>query len=256
VPPLTDRAVVQARLETDRPWSAFSLADLEPVHEPHAHWHGYDGGAAIVLVYAAFTPPILFCHGPLDELDRLLAEPDVAARSPQAWLNITPAQQSIARKHFATFDARAMVRMLFDPACGQDLRDVPEARLQRLTATHVDELVALYADEAPAFFRPRQVDEGVYWGAWVDGRLVSVAGTHVMSAQYAVGAIGNVHTAPAFRGRGLAALVTAAVVRDLREAGASTVVLNIVATNVAARRVYERIGFREYCVYHEGLAAR
>ena len=90
--------------------------------------------------------------------------------------------------------------------------------------------------------------------SWIG--LVSVAGTHVVSAAYQVGALGNVHTAPAYRGRGLAALVTAAVVQDLRALGASTVVLNIVATNTPARRVYERIGFREYCVYHEGHATR
>ena len=38
--------------------------------------------------------------------------------------------------------------------------------------------------------------------------------------------------------------------------GASTVVLNVVAENVIARRVYTRIGFEEYCGYLDGNAAR
>jgi predicted GNAT family acetyltransferase len=33
-------------------------------------------------------------------------------------------------------------------------------------------------------------------------------------------------------------------------------VLNVADSNGVARRVYERLGFAEYCVFHEGLARR
>jgi len=36
----------------------------------------------------------------------------------------------------------------------------------------------------------------------------------------------------------------------------STIALNVALNNQAAIRVYERLGFRRYCVYCEGLAKR
>ena len=64
------------------------------------------------------------------------------------------------------------------------------------------------------------------------------------------------HTRPDYRRRGLAGALTLAVARELRRMGASTVVLNVVAENVVARRVYARIGFEEYCGYLDGNATR
>ena len=89
-----------------------------------------------------------------------------------------------------------------------------------------------------------------------EGRLVAVAGTHLMAPSLGVCAIGNVYTRQDSRGRGLAARVTAAVVGHALRHGARTVVLNVRQSNEGARRVYERLGFREYCEFVEGSARR
>ena len=117
-------------------------------------------------------------------------------------------------------------------------------------------LRSLYEEDPPAFFLPEQVKDGVYFGVRQPGDLVAVAGTHVVSDRGSVGAIGNVYTRPDCRGRGLAAEVTGAVARELRRRGIATIVLNVADSNRAARRVYERLGFVEYCVFDEGLARR
>ena len=108
----------------------------------------------------------------------------------------------------------------------------------------------------PAFFLPMLLEVGVYYGVRDNGALVAIAGTHVISITHGVGTIGNVHTRPDYRRRGLAGALTRAVSRELRWMGASTVVLNVVAENVVARRVYTRIGFEEYCGYLDGNASR
>src|SRR5258708_6589259 len=58
---------------------------------------------------------------------------------------------------------------------------------------------------------------GPGWGAagGPRGRLVSVAGSHVVSAEFAVGATGNVLTHADSRGRGLASATTTAVAMAL-----------------------------------------
>lgn len=253
MPHLTELGAIRARLERDTAWAAFSLADLEPVHRPHASWFGPAEGSAVVLVYAAYDPPIVFCQGSVAEVDALLGEPDVVRLTARAYLNVMPALLHVTGRHFSVFEGRSMVRMRLEPERFQPHDSAP---VERLGPEHLDEVRALYADDPPAFFLPSQLRDGVYFGRRERGMLVAVAGTHVVSAAYAVGAIGNVYTRPDCRGRGYASEVTAAVAVELRRLGAATIVLNIVAANVQARRVYERIGFREYCVYYEGVATR
>ncbi|GEM_PF-1557135 len=76
-------------------------------------------------------------------------------------------------------------------------------------------------------------------GAWVDGQLAAAAHLHT---GVGVGHITGVATAPEFRGRGLAGLLTAYAARFAREEGATFVALEVATPD--AERVYARIGFR------------
>lgn len=253
MPRLTDGSDIRARLERDRHWSAFSLADLDLPYATHAHWFGPPDSPALVLVYDAFDPPIVFSQGQASECERLLAESEVRAKTPRAWLNVVPEHLPMVRRLFSTFDSRRMVRMVLEHSSFSPLA---RADVVRLDPADLDDLLTLYMDDPPAFFLPSQLRDGIYYGVRDLHGLMSVAGTHVVSTATGVGALGNVYTRPDSRGQGMAAAVTSAVVRELLDRGTQTIVLNIVATNSVARRVYERIGFREYCVYYEGLATR
>lgn len=76
-------------------------------------------------------------------------------------------------------------------------------------------------------------------GAWVDGRLAAVVHLHTASG---VGHITGMATAPEFRGRGLAGLLTAYAARSAREEGAALVALEVATPE--AERAYSRVGFR------------
>lgn len=253
MPSLSNLDDVRARLERDRHWSAFSLADLDRPYAEHAHWFGLPQGDDVVLVYDAFDPPIVFIQGAEGRCEAVLAEPEVVAATSRAWLNVQPEHLPLVARVFPSFDSRAMVRMVLDR---EQFGPVAVPGLVRLGPPDVGELDELYAEDRPAFFLPSQLHSGVYHGVRDNGRLVAVAGTHVVSRQAAVAALGNVYTRPDYRGRGYGAAVTSAVTAELFARGITTIVLNIVASNDAARRVYERLGFREYCVYYEGLATR
>ena len=58
-----------------------------------------------------------------------------------------------------------------------------------------------------------------------DTRLIAAAGTHVVSPQWGVAAVGNVYTHREYRGQGLAKVVTSAVTAELLQQ-CDTVVLN------------------------------
>ena len=55
--------------------------------------------------------------------------------------------------------------------------------------------------------------------------------------------LSSIGTRPAFRGRGLGALVTALATRDSLAAGSRLTYLGVFADNAIARRMYERLGF-------------
>ncbi len=253
MPRLTNLDDIRARLERDRHWSAFSLADLDQPYAAHAHWFGLPQGDDVVLVYDAFDPPIVFIQGAEAGCEAVLAESAVVAATQSAWLNVQPAHLPMVARVFSSFESREMVRMVLDREC---FVPIVVPGLIRLGPGDKGELEALYADDRPAFFLPSQLHSGVYHAVREDDRLVAVAGTHVVSRQAAVAALGNVYTRPHCRGRGYGAAVTSTVTQELLWQGMSTIVLNIVASNSAARRVYERVGFREFCVYYEGLATR
>jgi hypothetical protein len=69
-------------------------------------------------------------------------------------------------------------------------------------------------------------------------------------------AIGNVYTRRDRRGLGFGTQVTAAVTAALLRLRLRTVALNVEQNNDTAIRIYERLGFRRYCEYREGVARR
>ena len=120
----------------------------------------------------------------------------------------------------------------------------------------VDHLHALYALGGGDAFSPTQVTQGVFYGVEQDGRLISVAGTHLVSDAYSVGAVGNVMTHPDHRGHGYATLATRAVCAELIRRGIKTIVLNVRQDNAPAIRMYEKLGFVRYCPFYEGVIER
>jgi predicted GNAT family acetyltransferase len=90
----------------------------------------------------------------------------------------------------------------------------------------------------------------------VEGELVAVAGTHLISPTYGVAAVGNVFTHPAHRRRGYATACTSAVVEELLAKGIGTIVLNVDERNVQAMRIYQKLGFREHCRFVEAIGVR
>jgi ribosomal protein S18 acetylase RimI-like enzyme len=75
-------------------------------------------------------------------------------------------------------------------------------------------------------------------GVWVDGQLAAAVHLHTAVG---VGHITGMATAPEFRGRGLAGLLTAFAACLAREKGAALVALEVATPD--AERVYRRIGF-------------
>jgi predicted GNAT family acetyltransferase len=99
------------------------------------------------------------------------------------------------------------------------------------------------------------LQDGIYYGVWVRGQLVSAAGTHVINAREGVGVVGNVMTHLDYRGHDFAKMVTSAVTAELLER-VEDVALNVHADNYPAIAAYERLGYAQHCMLTERLIRR
>src|SRR5438093_9641034 len=104
-----------------------------------------------------------------------------------------------------------MVRMWVDRS---RFRPAP-ADVQRLRPAEIGDLNRLYQLGFASWLPPSAIGDGVYYGIRVGGRLVSAAGTHVISPSARLAVVGNVLTHATHRGRGFATATTGAVTADL-----------------------------------------
>ena len=156
------------------------------------------------------------------------------------------------RPHRALDDLGTRVKMVVDEATLQVPPTPAAVRVERLGPEDAPALAMLHAsDPGAAFHVPSMLDGGHHLGIRdEDGTLLAVAGTHVLDRGRRVAAIGGVLTRPAARGGGLAGLLTGRLAAALLADGL-TVGLNVGEDNPAARRVYERLGFRVVHRYEE-----
>jgi ribosomal protein S18 acetylase RimI-like enzyme len=245
---------IRELLEIDRVWAAYPLGDLAPGFFEHCRWFRPPGSSgALVMLYRAFTPPVLFAQGDPGDVAAIL---DEFSTEPKVFLHVRPEMLKVLKTRYDIVELRHMWRMVLD-------RDAYRSGLTlevvRLSSAHVSAVKQLYDDgaisgESPDFFFPSMLDAGVFYGLWEADELVAVAGTHLVAPSEDVAAVGNVYTRRDRRGRGLAARVTSAVVDELLRLKIRTIVLNVNQSNTSAIHVYERLGFTRHCGYCEGLA--
>lgn len=116
--------------------------------------------------------------------------------------------------------------------------DVPEVRA--LGADDLGEMLALVELTKPGPFSVRTVELGGYVGVFDRGQLVAMAGQRLAPPGFRE--ISAVCTHPDFRGRGLAAGLTALVAQRILDRGERPF-LHHAWNNDPARRVYEALGF-------------
>jgi ribosomal protein S18 acetylase RimI-like enzyme len=132
----------------------------------------------------------------------------------------------------------AGVQMIAGEATGRDADPDPE--IIRLGPGDADDALALVERTRPGPFRARTIEMGTYLGIRRDGVLVAMAGERIRIPGFCE--ISAICTDEAWRGHGLASLLTLAVAAGIRARG-ETPFLHAVATNTTAIRVYEHLGF-------------
>ena len=251
VRPSTDRALLREFLERDRLYAAYALCDLDDREFGRTRWGLALAGSdpvAVVLEYAGLAPQPVFVMGDSTGIAAVLRE---LIRPRAAYLAAKAEHLAAVGSIYRVEPGPPMVRMWVDRAT---FRPYP-ADVARLLPVEVSDLNRLYQLGFTAWLPPSAVAEGVYYGMRIGGRLVSAAGTHVISPEARLGVVGNVMTHADFRGRGYATAVTGAVTAELLRF-CEQVVLNVRSDNPPALQAYANLGYREHVRFEERLIHR
>ena len=249
---VSDRSEIAAFLRRDRIYAAYALGDLDGPNRSRVTWAMAqdDAGSPIALAmhHEGLVPQPLFLMGAPDGC-RTIMEGVLKPRD--AYLQATELHEAALRDLYELDAPTVMLRMAVD----RDTFAPFAGPAERLTALDVDDLNRLYQLGYRAGFPASVVEDGVYYGVRVRGRLVSAAGTHAINAREEIAVVGNVMTHVDFRGHDFAKMVTSAVTAELLGRVAD-VALNVHADNDPAVAAYERLGYRTHCQLVERLARR
>lgn len=250
--PVSDRGEIAAFLRTDRLFAAYALGDLDGPNRRRAAWGmAYDErgtATAVAMHHEGLVPQPLFLMGDPVGCRAIL---DSVIKPRDAYLMATEELDASVAPLYELESPVAMLRMVVDRLSFRPYAGPAE----RLTALDIEDLNRLYQLGFRAGFPASVVEDGIYYGVRVRGRLVSAAGTHAINEREGIAVVGNVLTHADYRGHHFAKVVTSAVTADLL-GRVTDVALNVHASNVPAVAAYARLGYRTHCRLTERLIRR
>lgn len=260
VEPLADPNAIRPLLEQQPAYAAYALAHLDPRLFPRSYWW-----RAIALAAAGSEPAPAGSEALVMHARTGLGPSLVALGAPQALeaiLRLHPGpfytfatfqieHATVARRHYSLSRRGVSLRL---SVSRESFRPVDGAA-RRLRGRDLADVDALQRSEGFGFHSAAALDDGVYYGVYNAGRLVAMAGTHVVAPEVGVAIVGNVVTHPRYRRRGYGTAVTSAVTAALLET-CPFVLLTVEERNETALRIYQRLGYREECRLIESGARR
>ncbi len=252
VQPLRDPAHIRELLQPRVEYTAYALGQLEPPLFARTRWFWARGTSGTGLV--------LHSRGGLGDATFVMGDPDAVAAilsiqpgNAHTYATCQPQHLDGLKQVYRLANQQPMIRMSVTSNEFQGASRVPTVPLSGVDIRRIN---SLYGSEGgPSYYIPEHIDAGVYRGVVMEGRLVAIAGTHVVSRQEQVAVVGNVFTHPAYRGHGFATAATSAVTAELLNY-CRTVVLTVDPHNTPAVAAYQRLGYREVCQLVEASAAR
>jgi len=247
---LHNRCLLERFIRPSRFLNVFLLADLDNRYWRQTTWYGLMKGRSLQALALLFgkTPPLFVLLAPrkgLPAARRLLR----ALRDDLPAIfhaDLAPGLKNLLAGRFRVERGGEGPHLRMGLVDWRPVRRTDITGTVRMNTRDVPALRRLYREGYPGnYFSPEHLGNGHFFGIRAEGRLISAGGLLAFSRRYRVAALGDFATHPAFRRRGLATRVLAAVCRSLR-GHADTIGLCVKAGNAPAIGCYRRMGFRPF----------
>ena len=241
-------------LKTDRIWAGYAICDLEsPLWERSAFYCVHRGkSCALVLHVDTKSFQVLTAFGITEGVNAAWLQIPLPEK---AWISL---RTETEMKHFCRFyhvnDLQSMWRLHLPKFSARiSAHNYP---VTQLGVDRQPEIEILLREHEECAYSPEQLQRGVFFGVEDRGKIVSLVGTHVVSAKYKLAAVGNAFTHPKYRSKGYFRTCLSAVLDRLFSMGITDVVANVIQDNLPSLKGALSVGFKKYCPYWEGIAYR
>ena len=153
--------------------------------------------------------------------------------------------------HFQIERQVPIMQMVLETPAAESIAAAPEH--VTLGVADVADMMDLTGRTRPGPFASRTMEFGRYIGIRVDGALAAMAGERMRFDRFVE--ISAVCVDPAHRGRGYAALLMMRLARQI-QLGGLTPFLHVLADNLSAITLYEKLGFRRRNTMHLTMLVR
>ncbi len=197
---------------------------------------------ALLFIYSGLTVPTIWTYGSeLDVESILYAVHNELPR--RIYLNVEDHHYHAIRSYYSLRAKREILRMGLERSLYQPIGD--SEGVVALGHPDTGAIMSLFQRYYPDnLFEPAQLESGLYCGIKDEqGRLLSVAGIHLLNPDYRVAAIGNIVTDSSCRGKGYATKCVRHILDQLFTF-VDSVALNVIEDNMPAIYCYKKFGFQ------------
>lgn len=254
---IRDKDRIERFLRQNTPMHLYELGDLDADFFPDTQWYAgifEEKLIALALLYSGLSIPTLIAlNQETDALSDLIF--GARKRLPnQYYAHLSPGLESALKSRYSFENLGPHYKMILsEPVL---IKRVDTTEVIHLHSSDIADLISLYDESYPeSWFDPSVFKNGIYTGIRMEGRLVSVAATHVYSKKYRVAALGNITTHPDYRNQGYGARVVADLCKNLLNS-VDHIGLNVKVSNKTAIKLYENLGFQKIGTYKEFLVNR
>ena len=231
----------------------YPIGDLDDFYWPYTTWYAiYERNEiqSIALLYTGISPSTFLLFHDKDSYYSTQLLKSVKPLLPEKLnVHLSPGLINVFGKKNIIEDYGQNYRMILMRTPEQ----ISDENIRKITARDINEINSLYKIAYPSnWFDSRMVETRKYFGYFIKGMLVGIAGIHVYSMQYRIAALGNIATHPDYRGRKIAYKLTSYLCNNLKKT-VDLIGLNVKSENSAAIKCYNNIGFEIISYYDECL---
>jgi ribosomal protein S18 acetylase RimI-like enzyme len=192
----------------------------------------------VCAIYHAFSKPSVVLGAAVQEVKKALVKKALGEISNEFISLCPPNEVDLYKDYSSVLRHHCEQQMIANPPKQIECSDI---KVEKIRENELELLSAFYEPRAEAWV-PIQFRAGPYYCVKRDGKIVSVAGVHLVTPQIAQ--LGNIITDEAYRNQGFATACTNALVADLASKG-RIISLFVRVDNEPAIHVYKKLGFHK-----------